>query len=358
MRLLIVLGIWVIAGQAVLAQGGAVPLKPATAILPVDFALITAARELSDGRVLISDPLDKRLVVADFRTGTVAQIGRIGSGPKEYQYAVPAIPLTGDSSLMAVGTSRRWLMLDGAKIVGSIAPDAKIVRLVHKVHGADDRGNVLTTVCPPADHCGPPQHAADSASIALVARNSGNADIIGKIWSGPVPTPSQSRSRPSAYGAGAETAILAHDGWTAVFRVNPFRVDWRSPTAEWTLGAPLPFDPIRIDRREKQAQMLQKAGGPPNQTDAHFEWPAAIPPWSQSSWQVFLITTSDGKLLINRTTTADHPEVRFDVVNHRGQIERTVRIGDRENIVGFGKGTIYVASDADDIQRLRRHPWP
>jgi hypothetical protein len=36
-----------------------------------------------------------------------------------------------------------------------------------------------------------------------------------------------------------------------------------------------------------------------------------------------------------------------------------VAMAENERIVGFGVKSVYVAwKDADDIERLRRHPWP
>src|SRR4026208_817372 len=75
------------------------PLGPATGTLNAEFIGITSARELPDGRVLVSDPRDKRIVVGDFRTGSVRQVGRIGNGPREYAFALPIVAIGRDSSL-------------------------------------------------------------------------------------------------------------------------------------------------------------------------------------------------------------------------------------------------------------------
>ncbi len=38
---------------------------------------------------------------------------------------------------------------------------------------------------------------------------------------------------------------------------------------------------------------------------------------------------------------------------------RKLAVGAREDIIGFGPRSVYIAfKDNDDIQRLRRHPWP
>ena len=66
-----------------------IKLKAADAKLDEEFTALGSVRELSDGRVLLNDARDKRIVVADFKTGAVAQVGRLGSGPNEYAAAAP-----------------------------------------------------------------------------------------------------------------------------------------------------------------------------------------------------------------------------------------------------------------------------
>jgi hypothetical protein len=65
-------------------------------------------RERKDGRVIITDSRDERIVVADLRAGSVQQIGRKGRGPNEYPRALPMWSVGGDSSVM-VGSPSRWL---------------------------------------------------------------------------------------------------------------------------------------------------------------------------------------------------------------------------------------------------------
>ena len=67
-------------------------------------------------------------------------------------------------------------------------------------------------------------------------------------------------ARPTADGrvyrvplAGGEEPILFPDGWVAIARIDPYRVDWRSPDGQWTHGAPLPFTTVRLDAREREA---------------------------------------------------------------------------------------------------------
>ena len=92
-------------------------LQPPDARLETGFTAITSIRELSDGRIIVTDPRDQGLVVADFRTGDVQPISRRGGGPGEYGLAAPVHPIAGDSSLLSDFMQRRILLLDKDKPV-------------------------------------------------------------------------------------------------------------------------------------------------------------------------------------------------------------------------------------------------
>jgi len=84
-------------------------------------------------------------------------------------------------------------------------------------------------------------------------------------------------------------------------------------------------------------------------------FPASVPPFQRPA----LIAATDGNLVIARTRTASERVSRYDVIDRRGRLVREITIPPSERIVGFGTGSVYVVStDADGIQRVRRHPWP
>jgi hypothetical protein len=64
----------------------------------------------------------ERFQVADFGAGTVTDAARRGQGPGEFQFIAALLPLGGDSTL-AADMVRRWLILDGDKVVATLPPD-------------------------------------------------------------------------------------------------------------------------------------------------------------------------------------------------------------------------------------------
>ena len=56
---------------------------------------------------------------------------------------------------------------------------------------------------------------------------------------------------------------------------------------------------------------------------------------------------------------AARPEPRYDVIDRRGVVNGQLVLEPNERLVGFGARSVYVVErDADDIERIRRHPWP
>ena len=323
-------------------------LRPPTAFLAAEFSSLHSVRELADGRVLLSDPRERRIVVADFASNNVEQLGRNGDGPGEYRFASRLTALGGDSSFMADPISRRWLVFSGARIVGNIPPGAPVVTTMSSglVDGADLKGHLLTI----ARH----KNATDSEAVILVTRASGRADTVTRL---PPPTPGRA-GMPPPFPAGFEHAFLALDGWIAVLRLNPYRVDWRSPEGRWSRGAPIPTPVVRVTATEKAAYLdrLRAMGGIPKSLAPTLDWPATIPPVPETAT---LLLTGDGKFVVSRSKTAASPGNLYDVVNHSGLRERQVYLLPNESILGFGRGTVYVTiTDDDGVVRLRRHPWP
>jgi hypothetical protein len=337
-----------------------VVLAPASASLPEEFSSVLWARELEDGRVIVSDARDGRVVVADLRAGEVQQISRRGQGPGEYPAARPVWRINRDSSVL-VDSPRRWLVFDGARIVATLAPDAPGVATTKGIaRGVDELGNVYSAeFLPPGN-----RPIGDSTALMRIKRSNGQADTVARLKA-LVPRRTSSANKDGYFefslpiAAMADEAVPFADGWVAVVRSEPYRVEWRAPDGKWTRGAPLPYTPIRMDDKEKRAFMMRLAaptGKTPSPPDSIPDWPATVPAYRSP---VQLLAATDGRLLIPRLATADNPGTRYDIVNRRGSLDAQLVLPANARVVGFGPSSVYLAvTDDDGIQRLRRHPWP
>jgi hypothetical protein len=316
--------------------------------LNVEFSELASVRELVDGRVLLFDRKEERLVVADFTTGAVRDIARRGQGPAEFEAVFALVPLAGDTTI-AADMTRRWLILVGDSVVRKIVPEHVPPRGASAPLGADLKGRVLLRVF---------GASTDSTSIVLVDRTSGNAETIAHLamHGKRTPSPGMAPGRGSVFRISkvpleiSEESLLFSDGWVAVVRIEPYRVDWRAPDGRWSLGAPLPFRAIRTTAAEKAAYIVRKPGFR-NST----EWPDELPPFEAP---VTLLGSPDGLLLVKLLQTRAEPALRYDVVDRSGTARRQIVLARNQHILGFGASSIYVVeTDNDGIQRLQRHPW-
>lgn len=334
-------------------------LPPPTAQLPDEFTNLTSLRELVDGRVLVTDRRDARLAVVDFSTGRVKAIGRLGSGPAEYQTLGPVLSLNGDSSVVVDVGNLRWLILAKDSIVATLPPNTPAILAVQfwVPYGADQRGHVLSTVL----RHGAPSSRTDSADLVLIERSTGRSQLIGAVRYG-LPTQGSaavsglpggrgvSVSRPP-FNIREEQPLLFPDGWIAVARYEPYRVDWRSPNGEWRLGRPLPVRVVPLTAREKEAYIRRR----PSASGAT-EWPVNVPPFDKT---FPMLASPDGALVIPRVPTAAQPEPRYDIIDRQGVLRAQLVLPVGQRLLGLGaRGAYVVVTDSDGIERLQRHPWP
>ena len=363
MRYLVILSVLAPLGTSA-QQSSRLVLAPPNASLAEEFSSLTWARELKDGRVIVTDARDGRVVVADLRTGKVEPISRRGQGPGEYPRALPVWSLGGDSSAMIDGP-RRWLLFDGARVVATLAPDNPAVAAAKgAARGADALGHVFSAGSVAGEN-GP---IGDSTLLFRVSRATARVDTITRLRALVARQTSERNAQGyfsfamPTIGTAEETLPFA-DGWVAVVRIDPYRVDWRSPDGHWTKGAALPFRVVRMDDREKRSyveRVARSTGNPVTPPDSITDWPATVPPYQSSNRSLtFLLASPDGRVLIPRLASTDSPEARYDIVNRRGGLDGQLTLPSNQRIVSFGATSVYVAvTDDDGIQRLRRHPWP
>lgn len=347
-----------------------IPIKPAVGSLEAEFVVITSIREIADGRVIVTDGRDQTLYLADFKAKTASVLGRKGKGPKEWLAIGFIHQLSGDSSILADFNNRRWLLFDGANIVETVPPDHPGVRASNGFIRAIDRfGHVASVTSKPYRNGVTEVTRADSNALVLMHRNTGRMDTIAQLRERPrritVQMDSLGRARSvmptsTEANAQAEFAQLFFDGWLAVVRLEPLRVEWRSPSGQWTRGAQLPLKRITVDASERKAIEARRAESRESYKQSGFPAPPSVPlPATLPASTEVTKASSDGRLLLQLTTTASNPHVRYVVINRSGVIDGEIVLAAREEVVGFGPQSIYIAyKDDDDIQRLRRHPWP
>ena len=340
-----------------------------SAALDAEFVRIAGMRELADGRVLMADEAEKRLLVGDWKSRSVRPIGREGQGPGEYERPRNLFALAADSSLLVDALAGRWLLLAGDSIVETVPSSAPaILAGARNPLGADALGFVVATrpMGLPARGRGPlmpPRR--DSLHLVRIDLRTGEADTLATVAarpgrinvSGPVDAPTRVEIVTNPLSVGDQVAVFP-DGWTAVARVAPYAVDWISPAGRVVRGSPLPFERHAVTEREKRAVLQRQAderGVEPREPSTVQDWPETLPPFLVGG----TLPAADGSVWIRRTLRAEDIRAHYDIVTRAGALVARLELRPGEHVIATTRAWVYVvATDADGIQRVLRYPLP
>src|SRR5690349_18437331 len=112
-----------------------------------DFSVVSSVRELTDGRVLVSDEKEGRLVLIDVRARSAITIGSRGAGPGEYRQVARLWAISGDSTFHKEPFGPRLIILHGGQIIRTIGPSDPSLQAITTAPllGVDGRGGMVVT---------------------------------------------------------------------------------------------------------------------------------------------------------------------------------------------------------------------
>lgn len=350
---------------------------------PEPFSMIGGIRELADGRVMVSDPIEEALVVLNLATGQSSPVGRVGQGPGEYKspdrlFAMPdgATLLTdlGNGRLSVFGPDGRYresfpIVVGGAP--GGPGGGRPVFLLASHV---DAQGRLYFQQ--PAGGGGP--RPADSAAVLRYDRRTSRIDTVAFVKVAPpierVSGTENNRNvqmSPPTYPRQDAWAV-APDGRLAIVRAADYHVEWVGPGGRLR-GQPVALRPVPIRDGEKQEWLdrlgtglsiaMENRNGEVTTTFSRgrrpqqgpdpdsFTWPDSKPPFSSSS----ALVTPEGELWVERSVAAGTGR-EYDTFNAQGAHTGRVLLPAGNQVIGFGRGTVYVVRrDADDLQYLERY---
>jgi hypothetical protein len=354
------------ASPAEAQRGPKLKLEAPTGQLAAEFSQVTSIRELADGRILITDGREGRVMLGDFATGAVTPVGRTGSGPEEYTGTTLLMPVGGDSSIM-LDLTRRWILFHQGRIVDALPPDAPVAREARNfIHGADTIGRVMVFRSRPGSSQQRTE-STDSLLAILLDRRTARPDTVALLRAVPSETQTIAQGggtmtvrifKPFATG---ETAALFPDGWIAIARLDPYRIDWRSADGRITRGQPLQSVSPQVVEVDRNA--FREANPPPRGRPPLFDFgdfPKRLPPFEyRAPGDPALFVAPHGRVVLRRTVAGSQADNTYDIVDRTGSLVGTLAVGKRERVVAFGATSVYIVTrDVDDIQRITRHRWP
>jgi hypothetical protein len=336
-------------------------LEPPTDSIDHEFTRVSSGRELADGRFIIVDSRDRALYVASPTTNSVEALGRTGRGPLESARPTRFVALGADSTLVLDPGNRRWLLLVGPRLVSTLSPsDSVVERSGTSVFGADRFGNIVSTALIDREVV-EGDRQRDRLAVRRVHRGTARADTV-LVIKGP-----ESQVQTESVGGVTrrnvlelalsvpEQVLLFSDGWLAVARQRPYRIEWHAASGESIVGPPLPWtDPpvgaseIELFRKRMEQQLGRVIPAP--LTGIAFV--DVLSPFPTGA----LLALPSGALLVERSTWSGSKGTEYDVVDRRGRLAAQVRLPSHVRIVGIGSQHVFTVSvDADGIETLRRH---
>lgn len=328
--------------------------------IPGEFATVTSLRELDNGSLILADAQEQRLVHVDPVSDRIMPVARAGRGPGEYEFVGWVVPVGRDLTLSADRTFRRALLFDGTAVVRTLPADHPLSStLGYTLAGGDSLGRILL-VRSSARRPGVRRPAEDSAMAILGPSDGAWQDTVARLRS--ILGRRQVVRRPGRWAMVTinplqvdEQAVLCPDGWIALARAGPYRIDWRSPAGEVVPGTPVRERAVRVTAREKRAAMARHSHLKTISPDALEHWPRVMPPFTRDA----LVCAPDGHLLVHRMPTADDAANRYDVINRQGARVARIELPGGQRLVGAGRHVVYaVARDTLGVERLLRYAWP
>jgi hypothetical protein len=311
--------------------------------------------ELAGGGFLFVDGLDKALLLADLGRDELRTLGRTGAGPGEYRSPslafsdgkggalVPdlsldrVLMLTPDGRISGTGFSR----LDN----GGMAPG--------RIRGVDPEGRLIGFTSAPGGvrDSLPIQRWDPTAKRAtLLAWWPTVRTIAGPAVRMPDGSVARSLSMPSIWPF--RTAWVAHaNGSVAIVRPEPYRVDVVRPDGAIVRGPVVPYQPVRIDAVFREDFRRTEAPMPDDQ------FPDALPPFAGLD---DVLAAPNGEVWVGRMQDWNDTFAVYDVFDARGVRVAQARLRPHSKVVGFGRGTVYVARQTqdDDLWYLERYRRP
>lgn len=328
----------------------------------VGYTYISGVFELSNGELLLSDPRESRLESRRPGSAKRQPVGRQGFGPAEWPMALAVSGIAGDSSLLIDPFSRRVLLLAGeTPLQAQALPEtASLLRGVRVAGALNARTLVLIRV-PRTTSIDP---LVDSSEVSLLDLPTGQLTRIAMLRraDGDLVHVGNTEvlSRP-AFSVAEQVAVCV-DGWIAVARRAPYRVDWRAPGGRWRLGAPIEATelPMTADEESFYASRMSdlRLALPSMSPDERqvrerllTDLPSTIPPFPAEAVHCL----RSGEVAVTRTPNSTMPFPSVDVIDRAGRRVAALSFPAMTRVVGTGARRLYlVTRDSMALEHLAR----
>jgi hypothetical protein len=337
------------------------------------FSRAMGLAELTDGRAIIPDFRESALYVVDFKTGTRSIIGRNGEGPNEYQAVAGVVRRLGDTLYVFDGRNRRYLRIDGTgKIAGTVSFPSRS-REWSSPKGIDGKGHFYWTGAVVGQENG----AYKRNQRAKIMKWDVVADSVIPVGDFADHAPELHDNKYFPYSQ-RDAYVVAADGRIGVLVARDYHLRWIKDGKVVSDAPPIPFTPLVVDARERNAFRDERAaqgpaGGITGSTGGsgagNIEaarktmleyypdemFPKVMPPFVENGARL----SPRGDIWVERSRAPNDRVPSFDVLGVDGKVRATVKLPAATQLVSLDRSGIYlVRVDDDGLQTLERHTWP
>ena len=329
--------------------------------------------ELPDGRVIVSDRIEKVFSLADFSSGSRRTIGRNGTGPNEYQLPFGPIRWRGDTLLGYDPNNRRLLkILPDGTIRGAYSfPDGRATGITGWAppRGVDPQGRIYWDT--PIIDMQPVVKRSMKARLVRWLPGSDAAEVAME-FADHGEFEHQYRYRPMPQ---TDAWVVDATGRIGILSAAEYRLRWYQGGSLVETGPPVPYTPVRLTSAEREAFRTKKAlepsggasmTGPAPATSradpvrVRAAWPDSIFPEVMPPFEAQgALLAATGDIWIRRTGPASQASARVDILDRHGKLRATLRLPPRARLFALGSRFVYLlAVDTDGFQTLERYTYP
>lgn len=340
-----------------------VKLGAPLATVAEEFSQVADVRELLNGRVLVTDSKEHRLVVADLAKRTAGPLGRTGSGPGEYRWVEGMLQRYPDGAYVLDPALRRLLPVGGD---GSFHTPINVPRGM-MLRGTDASGAFFGEMFMPRTATG----MNDSMRIVRWQPSTNVIDTL-MIYDAGVS---------KSVGSGARPVFPAIDTWTLLSRgqlllVEAARYRARLLRAERDakpiVVSDIPFEARAFTDRDRQAYLKAQAeqpvvglgqpgAAPSGRPSIEYAFPKTLPPFGgEGLGGRYLFATQRGHVWVARTRAPSDSIARYDVLSDDAlKLLAEVLLPPRSRVVSMGRDAVYlVVTDDDGVEKVVQYAYP
>ena len=355
-------------------QSQTIRLSTPNATLAEEFSSIRGVRELADGRVLVSDYIDQRVVLADFAKGSITLKVSKGGGPSEARLPTRLIPSRGDSTILVDLGNNRLLVLDGqGRGVRTIPGDHPGIM---GVRGVDARGALYYAIPGWSE----PKGGLPNDSVRIVRWSPGGTEetigvVQGERMRSDIRQPAPKPRIPIVGYAAQDAWVVSEDGTLRIVRAGEYRLVFvplhgsptNGPSYAYTPRPVTAADRIAFVRAFNAASPVSGKGenggmGFAPQLNEHEIAEMAKGTEFAEHHPFFdagrVLPAPGGRLWVGHPVEEGKP-VLYDVFDNSGKRVTAVELLPGRRVIALGSQSVYVVHETESgVEQLERYAVP